>query len=179
MKTKYHILKHLAVIAVVVSMLFSAMTSYAFCASKTLNTNRKFVGYHNDFGASVWRIDFNIDVNYKNTKKPYEATHISTHATMYPRHTYGTGKIILGGLKEKVDSGSWTLRKIKPTPSAFWSDLPMIVPTGTKVYFALQGSTSRYFSTSYKQKGEFTYYVSNVTFVNPPTCSMTLTINVP
>ena len=170
--------RSISLILVVLLIASLACTSMTFAASKSITPTKNFYGVHTDYGASVWGIRFCVKVNYTNSSKPYKLKKILVSAYMYPKHTYGTGDIILGSLKQQVDSGSWLQRNIKPTPNSFWSQASGIYPSPSKIYFDLEGTTNRSFSSTLKEKGEFTFSVPNVYFPYPD-CSMTLTVNVP
>ena len=156
----------IAIVAITVLVLLCCNTIIGNAdTTKTAEENAKFYGQHSDYGASVWGVNFLISVTYDNSSTScYTAKEVYTSATMYPKHTFGEGDVIVAGFDESVDFGASTSRSIKPTKSSFWQIQNVILPTGTKKYYAYTGSPNKDFRYEFKEDGAFTFAVPNVYF---------------
>ena len=162
-------------LAMIILMIIIGFTVVANATTKSEQATKKFLGKHTDYGASVWGVEFYISVDYDKSTNSYTAKKVRTSASMYPRHTYGDGDVILAGLKETVDSGSTVNRSIAPNKSTFWKKDDLIVATGTKLYYAYYGTLTKTFKKSFVEKGEFTFSVPD-TYIAVPNATLTLTV---
>lgn len=176
---EYIFFKRIIIAILGVFLIICACTTTANAATKSKSEVIRFYGNHTDYGPSVWGVNFSISVSYNNNStNQYIAEMVSTAATLFPQHHFGNGDVIIAGLKESVDFGSEINRNIKPTTSSFWEFNPLIVETGTKIYYSYKGNPNRGFRYEFKEKGEYTFAVPDVYFANQ-NASLTLSVGGP
>ncbi len=160
--------KKIILIIIVLSLMLSSVL-VADGASKRGEKTAKFVGIHSDAGASVWGVNFVISLNYIDKGSFSTATGITTSATMYPKHTFGVGDVIIAGITQIIDFNDQTSRPIRPIKSSFWETQSLIVPTGTHVYYSYSGTMDETFRYGFEAKGNFTFAVPDVVMLAPNT----------
>ena len=166
--------RKLVVVLFCVALVLS-LPMYASAATKKAEETKPFYGVHTSYGSSYWGVKFKIELDYTNDSSTYVAKELSTIATMYPAHTYGVGYVILAGIEEQVDYGTKVNRSIRPTTSSFWTYQPVIVNTGTKVYYSYKGTMDKDFRYVLDEVGTFTFSVPDTYMPNP---NFTLTLSV-
>lgn len=176
MKTKNLERLFCSLIICIMIVLLAVSTASAATTTKTLKETKRFSGVHTSYGASVWGVEFTLEVDYDKTGLPYVAKQVRAIATMSPIHTYGAGDVIIAGVEETVDYGNPVTKMIKPTTSSAWSNYDIL--TNGKRYYSLKSSINKSFYYLFQVKGDYTFAVSNVFFANP-NHTMTLSVVTP
>ena len=160
---------------IIILLIVALSTSFASAYSKSASKTALFYGIHTDYGASVWGVEMYTAVDYTYSNSKYTATKLTTSATMYPQHTYGSGSVTVASMHQTADSGTSVTYGIKPTASSFWTYQSLIVPTGTKIYFSYYGNMNKVFYYSLVETLYITFSVPNTYFANS-NASLSLTV---